>query len=276
MKALLILAAAVSLAYGYDQHEKETIHQTFPAARLLEVDDMFGSIHVSAYNGTDIRMTVEKTTEADSSERMDAARREVKLDTTQTADRLKLYVDGPFRCHCGDGGRGVNDAGRSRYRVIYDFDLKVPAGTSVELATVNRGKIEVNGVTGDFDISNVNGSIELDEVAGSGKAHTVNGGVKATFARNPQKNSSFKTVNGALEASFRPGLSADVRLKTFNGEAYTDFDATALPVAASAERRDGKFIYRTDRSSAFRIGSGGPELKFDTLNGSIRIINRGQ
>ena len=42
------------------------------------------------------------------------------------------------------------------------------------------------------------------------------------------------------------------------------------------ETEDGKFIYRGDRSTGMRIGNGGPEFKFDTLNGSIRIINRGQ
>lgn len=277
MKTLLVLMSALSLAYAYDEREKETVKQTFPAAKWVEVDDVWGSIHVTGYNGQDIQMTVEKTIEADSSARTDAARREVKLDTTQSADRLKLYVDGPFRCHCGDGHNGVSDSGRRGYRVVYDFDLKVPAGTSVELATVNGGKVEVKDVSGDFDISNVNGGIELKEVAGSGQAHTVNGGVKVTFAKNPQKDCSFKSVNGSLEASFRPGLSADVRVKTFNGEAFTDFDAASLPVsAASAERRDGKFVYRSNHFSAFRIGSGGPEFKFDTLNGSIRIINRGQ
>jgi hypothetical protein len=66
-------------------------------------------------------------------------------------------------------------------------------------------------------------------------------------------------------------------VKTFNGHAYTDFDATPLPsLTPVSERREGKFIYRSDRSTGLRIGSGGPEFKFDTLNGSIRIINRGQ
>ena len=219
-------------------------------------------------------MTVEKTIEADSPAKLDAARHEVKLDTTKSAERLKLYVDGPFRCHCGDGHNSVNDTGRRGYRVIYDFDLKVPAGMSVELATVNGGKVETRGIAGDFDLSNVNGGIELEEMAGSGKAHSVNGKVRVVFATNPRKNCSFKTVNGGIEASFRRDLSADIQVKTFNGDAYTDFDAAALPVSASAERRDGKFVYRSNRSSAFRIGSGGPELRFDTLNGSIRLINR--
>ena len=276
MKTILILLTALSTAYGFDEQEKETIRKTFPAATRLDVDNVHGSIHVTGYNGSDIQMTAEKTIHAESRERLEAARREVKLDTEQSGDRLSLYVDGPFRCNCDDR-RSVHERRWQDYRVTFDFDLKVPVGTSIRLATVNGGSIDVKNVTGDFDVSNVNGGVELNEMGGSGEVHTVNGKIAVTFTKNPTKSCSFRTVNGSVDVSFRPNLSADVQVKTFNGNAYTDFDATAMPVSAAvSERRDGKFVYRSNRFSAFRVGNGGPELKFDTLNGSIRIINRGQ
>jgi hypothetical protein len=277
MRALLVLFAAASLACAFDSQEKETIRQTFPAATRLEVDNVSGSIHVTGYNGSEIVLEAEKTIDAESQDRLDASKREVKLDITQSGGEVKLFVDGPFRCHCSDGGYGIHDHGHRGYNVNYDFELKVPAATFLRLATVNHGGIHVENTTGDFDLSNVNGGIELAEAGGSGNVHTVNGKISASFTRNPTGNSSFKTVNGGIEASFRPALSADFRLKTFNGGAYTDFAVTALPnTTPTAERRNGKFIYRSDNTSAVRIGSGGPELKFETLNGSIRIINRGQ
>ncbi len=268
MKTSLVLLAAISFAYGFDAQEKATTHQTFPAASRLEVDNVFGSIHVTAYGGSEIQMTAEKTIDAESQDRLDAAKREVTLETTQSAGELRLYVDGPFR---------HRDHWRSGYRVNYDFELKVPSATAVRLATVNHGSIRLEGVSGDFELSNVNGEIEVAETGGSGSAHTVNGKITAAFARNPAGPVSFKTVNGSIEASFRPNLSADVRVKTFNGGAYTDFDATALPrVQSVAERRRGRFVYRADKSTSLRIGAGGPEIKFQTLNGDIRILKRGQ
>ena len=119
---------------------------------------------------------------------------------------------------------------------------------------MNHGDIRVENTTGDFDISNVNGGIEMTEVFGSGTAHTVNGGIKVLFAKNPASACSFGTVNGSIETSFRPDLAADVRVKTFNGHAYTDYDMTALPQRKSplAERRDGKFIYRSDDFNGMR------------------------
>jgi hypothetical protein len=268
MKTLFALAAAVSLLYGFDTQERETIRQTYPAATRLEVDNVFGSIHVVGYSGSQIQMTAEKTIEAESQDRLDAAKREVKLDISQTGDELRIYVDGPFRRH---------DAGHRGYQVNYDFELKVPSATAVRLATVNHGRIRLESTSSSFELSNVNGEIELAEVGGSGDAHTVNGKVSAVFTQNPAGNTSFKTINGSIEASFRPNLSADVRVKTFNGGAYTDFDATMLPHAQpAADTSHGRFVYRADKTTALRIGAGGPELKFETLNGEIRIIKRGQ
>ncbi len=277
MKTILILIGALSAAYGFDEEARETIRKNFPAAARLEIDNVHGFIHVSGYNGSDIQMVAEERIEADSQERLEAAKREVKLDTTQSGDTLTLYVDGPFRCHCDDNRRGINENRRRGYRVIFDFELKVPAATILLLATVNGGDIRVENTTGDFDLSNVNRGIDLKEVSGSGQVHTVNGPISALFAKNPAKDCSFRTVNGGIETSFLPNLSADVRVKTFNGHAYTDYDVTALPpLAPVSERRDGKFIYKSDRSTGMRIGGGGPQFKFDTLNGSIRIIKRGQ
>lgn len=274
---LLALVCAASLCYAFDEEAKETVRKNFPAAKRLEIDNVHGFIHVSAYSGSEIQMVAEKRIVAESRERLEAAQREVTLDISQTPDEVSVLVDGPFRCHCDDNGRGTRENWHRGYRVIYDFDVKVPAATFLRLATVNEGDITVQGTTGDFDLSNVNHSIDVKEVSGSGLVHTVNGRITALFAKNPASSCSFRTVNGSIEASFRPNLNADVRVKTFNGHAYTDFDVTTLPTTAShAERRDGKFVYHSNDFAGMRIGQGGPEFKFDTLNGSIRIINRGQ
>lgn len=267
MKTLLVVIAAVSLAYGFDTQEKETIHQTFPVTSHVEIDNVFGSIHVIGYSGSEIQMTAGKTIDAESQDRLDAAKREVKLETTQSGDELRIYIDGPFR-HRDSWHRG--------YRVTYDFELKVPFTTAVRLAAVNHGHIRLEGTSGAFDLSNVNGGIELAEVSGSGNAHTVNGKISAMFAQNPAANSSFKSVNGSIEASFRPNLSAALRVKTLNGAAYTDFDTVLLANTPVTQRHSGKFVYRADRANTLRIGAGGPEIKFETLNGDIRIIKRGQ
>lgn len=277
----LFLVAALLVAPAIAQ-QQDSVHRTFTGAKSIEVDNVNGSIHVSGYDGAAIEMDARRTITADDSEREEAARREVKLDITQPSDEVRVYVDGPFRCNCEDrpsfrSRNNTREHGRRGYKVNYDFEIRAPRNTATYLATVNQGQIRVEKTTGDFDIENINGGIEMDDVAGSGRVYALNGKVTVTFLKNPARSSYFGSLNGAVEVWFQPNLSADARVKTFNGAIYTDFPVTYLPgLAAAAERRDGKFLYRSNDFQGVRIGSGGPELKFENFNGEIRIRNRGK
>jgi hypothetical protein len=117
----------------------------------------------------------------------------------------------------------------------------------------------------------------MKNVAGSGRAHTVNGRVTVSFTANPTQPSSFKTVNGNVDVQFLDGLSANFSMKTFNGGLYTDFETepVAARAASAGERRDGRFIYRVNEFTRVRVGGGGPEMTFETLNGNVRARRAG-
>jgi hypothetical protein len=172
---------------------------------------------------------------------------------------------------------GDRDRRRPHYAVRFDFTIRVPRDAALRLCTVNGGEVVVSGTRGDFDVDNVNGLIEMRQVAGSGQAHTVNGPVTVTFTANPTKPSSFKTVNGNVDVSFIDGLAAEFAMKTMNGGLFTDFDAQPLPnrVAPAGERRNGKFVYRGNEFTRVRVGGGGPEMMFQTLNGNVRARRAG-
>lgn len=261
----------------YSPSEQETINKTFNMGvgrRLLDVDNINGSVEVVGGQGDQVQLVVKKTIRAESKDRMEAAKKEVTLDITDQPELLKFYVNGPFRCNCdgsSDGCRGGR--GDRGYEVSMDFQLQVPRNIDVKLKTVNGGHVSVRNVTGKFSVNNVNGRIEMQDIAGSGRAHTVNGPVKVSFRENPKENSDFATINGDVELRFVKGLSADFRFKTFNGSVFSDFEMTSLPAHnASAEQHNGKFVFRSDRFTGGRIGSGGPEIKAENLNGSIRVL----
>jgi hypothetical protein len=98
--------------------------------------------------------------------------------------------------------------------------------------------------------------------------------VEAVFARNPKSATSFHSINGPIDITFQPGLAADLRFKTMHGEVYTDFDVMTQPVTEQ-DRAGWRFHYRSTpfpmRAGSVRIGTGGPELSFETLNGTIYI-----
>jgi len=254
--------------------DEEKIQKSFvmPAAgpKSLDIDNVWGSIQVIADAADKVDMTVARTTQAESKEKLAQAKKEVTLDITQQDGALKLYVNGPFRCQCDNCRHSRDDDG---YRVKMDFQLHVPRDIDINLKTVNEGRVSVRDTNGNFLVRNVNGDIEMDNIAGSGTARTVNGPVTVSFRQNPRQNSDFKTVNGNIELRFPHDLSADFRLKTFNGGIFSDFPVTALPVHAIQEEHDGgKMVYRADRFTEVRVNSGGPQIQIENLNGDIRIL----
>ena len=272
-----ILACLPLMAAAAEVEQNETIQKTYAlsgaAPKKVIVDNVNGSIHVTGYAGSEVRLVAHKRLRADSAEAAEQARRDVKLDITQDDNTVRFYVDGPFRCRNG----GIHIDRDPGYEVKYDFEVQVPHDTATDLKTINDGQIAIDNVAGDYKVDNINGGIEMTEVSGSGKVYALNGRVKVTFRENPRAKSSFGSLNGEVRVSFQPDLNADVRFKTFNGAVYTDYTVTYLPVpAATNERHNGRFIYKSSDWSAVRVGHGGPELSFDAFNGNIRILNRGQ
>jgi len=258
--APVLLAASVE--------EKQTIQKSFPNAKRIEVENVNGSIRVTGYDGREVQVTVNETFSADSKEKLEQARKEVKLDiSTPQEGTVRLYVDGPFRDKCREHDQG--------YRFRHEFEIKAPRDVTVYLRNVNGGSVKVENVAGDYDVENINGGVEMLETAGSGRAYALNGGLKVLFRSNPRASSYFGSLNGKVDLFFQPNLAADLRMKTFNGNIYSDFEVTPLPAhQATAERRDGKLVYRADRFTGGRVGHGGPEIKLDGFNGDIRILKR--
>ena len=272
MAALPMAVTAQHRDHEWKLDEKETIRKTFDVGtsdRKLLVDNIHGYVHVTGYSGTQIQVTVDKHILADRPEAAAEAKQDVKLDMSQQGSFVRFYEDGPFRTSWG----GTNYRGEDYYgyRVVLNFDVQVPFDTELVLKTVNQGDIQVKKTTGDYDIHGLNGGIEMEDVAGSGAVNTLNGPVKVTYSKNPTKPTQYKTLNGSVDIYFRDGLNADLKFKKLNGGIYTDFDVTAVPQTEGGDSRNGKFLYRSNGRMWGRTGKGGPELSFETLNGSIRL-----
>jgi hypothetical protein len=281
--ALTLLAAAVLVAAAYAAEDRDypvqrkgVVEKTFKFADPgrpgeIVVDNVFGSIKVEGYGGSEVVLIARKTVYAKDEARIKRAEEEVKLDITEKENTIDIYVDGPFRDRNREE-RGIRNWRDPGYEVHYDFEIKVPVRTSVAVSTVTKGDVDVRNVEGEFDVHNVNGKVRVSDVSGSGTAGTVNGEVAVGFKRSPTGECSLKTVNGDVVISLPDGTSADFRVKTFNGDVYSDFSVTTLPAKpAVREEKDGKYVYKSDRFFGVRTGKGGPEILMDTMNGDILI-----
>ncbi|MBV8203096.1 MAG: hypothetical protein JOZ15_20975 [Acidobacteria bacterium] len=292
--ALAVLLAATAAAAApaparWAMKKEETLKKTFvlapspgggpgaagqPGNRLVEIDNFSGAVRVRSHPGGEVTLTVHETWAADSAERLEQARREVRLDIAESAGNLRLFVDGPFRSR--DGGTHFNGWESLGYDANFDFDLEVPADVDLIARTVNGGEVRADGIGGRFDASNVNGPVILERMGGPGRARSVNGPVTVSFARNPTAGCTFETVNGKIDVALLSGLAADLRFKTLNGEVYTDYDYTyENPPPSRAEHSRGRFHYRSHGEFGARIAGGGPELAFKTINGDILVRRQG-
>jgi hypothetical protein len=262
--------------------EESTVTRTLSFAagggRTLDVRNINGFIHVEATSDQAVQMSIRKVIRAEARADVADAERDVRLDFRDNAALVGAAVVDRSGHICGEQW---NDRGprweRPRYQVQFDFTIRVPRDVGLRLCTINGGDVIVNGTRGDFAVDNVNGPVEMNQVAGSGHAHTVNGGVKVSLAANPKQDSSFKTINGNVDVWFVTGLGAEFAMKTMNGGLYTDFDVQSLPSPAktAGERRRGKFVYRANEFTRVRVGGGGPEITFETLNGNVRARRAG-
>ena len=286
-RCFLLLIAATTAAHAGHRSERwanavttdETIEKSFTVSSsggaALDLDNYYGSIEVIGTSGNQIQVKVAKTIRAASQADLEMAKSEVVLDVTQDGDSVKLYVGGPFRCY-DDYPDCWRRQKERRYVVHMDFQVRVPERIALRLATVNEGRVSVENVTGSFKVNNVNGDVTMRNVGGSGEAKTVNGPVKVSFRENPRETSEFTTVNGDIELVFAKRPDADFHFKTWNGDVTSDFPMTALPAEpAVGERKDGRFVYRSERYTGGRCGSGGPDVTIQNLNGDIRILESG-
>ena len=263
----------------YDVVDESTITRTLGFAaggggRTLDVRNINGFIHVEGTGDSTVQMSIHKTIRAETAGDKADAERDVRVDFSEQKPTVEAIVRDRRNHVCGEPNHDDGRWERVHYEVRYDFTIRVPRDARLRLCTINGSDLIVNGTEGDFVVDNVNGRIEMSGVAGSGRAHTVNGPVRVTFTANPREASSFKTVNGNVDVSFIDGLSADFSMKTFNGGLFTDFDVQPLAgkVSAAPVRRDGKFVYRANDFTRVRVGSGGPEISFETLNGNVRAL----
>jgi DUF4097 and DUF4098 domain-containing protein YvlB len=276
--SFIFLIAFTLFAYDFPIKEKEDIQKTLKFSKTakekyLELENVNGSIKVVGYKGDEVKLNVHRTIEARSKQKADEAKEKEKLEISEQDNLILIYIDTPYRRK--DGSINYKGPQYYGYKVTFDFEIKVPYETNIDLETINDGDIHVENVQGNFDVNNINGGVEMREVSGSGRAYALNENLEVVYSKNPESDCYFGSLNGDVKVTFLDGLSADFRLKTFNGEAYTDFEVTHVPdIATTKESKKGKYIYKSNKRTRVRVGKGGPELEFDAFNGDIKIIKK--
>jgi DUF4097 and DUF4098 domain-containing protein YvlB len=268
---LLVLASAA--VWAQTAPEKVTVPLSDPGRPVtLEVEQVSGSIIVKAYAGKEI--TVEAVTRP-GGERKGREGREGREGRPAT-EGLKRIDAASTNLSVEEKGNRVKIETES-WRRPTDLTIMVPVETSVKLETVNSGEIHVEGIRGTIEVENTNGKVTLVNVSGSVTAETVNGSIIASLGQvAPDRPMAFTTVNGSIDVTLPPDIKARVKLMSENGEVFSDFDIAMEASKAATQVSDdrgkgGKYRIKLEKAIYGNINGGGPEYRFNTLNGGIYI-----
>jgi hypothetical protein len=278
----LLLAGTVSLCACTDlpaQEFKEHVSKQFTVnakntEAVLSVYNVFGSIKVEGYDGDKVLLEIDKKITAKSQDEVDKGKEEFKFEIEQLQDSILLYIAAPYDSRPRQNWDRNDDRRSVRYKYYLDLVVKVPQGMRLRVSTVNDGNIQVSNVFGNLNISNVNGSIDIENAKGITKATTVNGKLNVRYAVNPPAASIYHTINGDITVYYKTNLDAELFFKSMNGSYYTDFD-NAEPISntlvKNGEKNDKGTVYKIVKNAGVKIGNGGKQFHFETLNGNVYI-----
>lgn len=220
----------------------ESFQQTYPlnADGTVHLENVNGDIDIVAWDKNEVSLDAEKKGKTND----DLAKIALEIDSTPSRLRIKTK-------HAKTGWFGNINAS-VRYR------LMVPAGARLAKIDTVNSDITVTGVRGPVNLDIVNGSITATGLAANARLDSVNGSLRAEFASLAGVTEvKLDSVNGSASLTLPKDAGARIDADTVNGRISVD-QAVKL----------GKVGRRTFSS---QIGSGGPAISLETVNGSISI-----
>ncbi|MDC8004346.1 hypothetical protein POV27_09805 [Aureisphaera galaxeae] len=231
----------------------------------LVVNIIDGNITVQSHNGEDV--IVEATGQQQGNKGWNNKKQQ------RSKNGMKRIVDNSLSFTVEE----INNKVYIKYtpgKWVIDFVVKVPKQFSLDLKTVNKGNIVVEGVDGTHEASNTNGKITMRNVGGSVIADALNQDIVVTFASvHNNANMMFSSLNGDVDISFPKSLKANVLASSNNGNVYTDFEIVKVNNGGNVKTTNKNGVYKVTREKgvAGTINGGGADIVFKTLNGDILI-----
>ncbi|MEO6284280.1 MAG: DUF4097 family beta strand repeat-containing protein [Dyadobacter sp.] len=253
---MLLISASAMKAQNVIKNQL-TVSLSNPARPgMLDLNLVFGKIHIQGYAGKDIIIDAASSGEPQS----------------ESNDGLKRISKGnPLGLSAEESNNNITISTNSNAFPI-DVIIKVPWRTALKLRTYDKGDIVVENVIGDMEVDNVNGGISLKNVSGSIVANTYKGELKASFQDTKfDKPMAFSSMGGRIEVSYPSSLKANVKVKSENGEVFSDFNIARNPAAIVKTSISGVNKSTLDDWLYGKIDGGGPEIMISNYYGNIYL-----
>lgn len=142
------------------------------------------------------------------------------------------------------------------------YTVRMPRGAAFRLKD-HKSEIDLRGLDGDLDLDTYKGLVRLAEIPGV-RLKTYKGEVHARFDRL-ERDSAFETYKGKITVELPEGAAFDLDADTGKkGNLDNEF---GLGVGVSHRDKEDTRLHGP-------VNGGGPELRFETYKGSLRIRRR--
>ena len=143
-----------------------------------------------------------------------------------------------------------------RKDVTSDLTVKVPEGSSLEIATVSAD-IEVEGVRGEQELQAISGEIDTEVFGSDIQIEAVSGDITVSGDGNDAE-SEIETVSGDITAT---GLAGDIAAGSVSGELSIEEGSFER---AEFETVNGEIVFNAE------LRDGG-KLEIETVNGDVGV-----
>ena len=216
----------------------------------MSIQNINGDVHIAVWDQNEVKVDAVKR--AYQRERLD----EAKIVVENTADSVRIKTEYPER------NQTFTDQGPRRYNnpATVDYTLTIPRKARLDSAELVNGTLEIDGAEGDVKAASVNGQLKARGLVGEVKLSTVNGSVEATMTRlDDSKAVTLNSVNGNIVLIIPANAGALIKASTVHGGITNDFGLTV---------NDGQYV---GHDLSGQIGSGGPRIRLNNVNGSIAV-----
>ncbi len=231
----------------------------------LKVDLLNGSIKVSAHSGKDVIIGYSGRGNDQNKSHQNSFRNDA------SAAGLRRLPNNNIGLEAREENNRIT-VKTSSFNHDIDLDIRVPRDFSVKLSTLNNGKIIVEGVNGEMEISNLNDDIRLTDVSGSVVANTLNGDLQVSLKKiTSNVPMAFSSMNGKIDVALPASAKFSTKMKADNGEIFSDFEMNFNKGDKEMAKVGGNKNVKLDKWLYGSVNGGGPEFMFKNFNGNIYI-----
>lgn len=230
---------------------REEFHQTYPlsATGRVSLENISGGVQIKVWDRAALQLDAVK--KAYRKDRL----AEAKIEVTASEEIIRIKTEYPYGSLNFRGGERRYDN-----PATVEYTLTVPRRAVLESIELINGSLDIEGVEGNVKASSINGRVTTNGLLGEAKLSTINGQLQATFTRlDESKPITLNSVNGSVNLIIPSDSNAKIRAGTTHGSITNDF---------GMQVRHGEYV---GHDLEGQIGSGGPRIKLDNVNGSIKI-----